>query len=156
MAYRSARSGQVTARMDKVGQRRGVESFRKLGHCSKLRHHFTLGGPSWRAVQWTISASCPVQMSKFFAGPNTHCRPLIWQRSYSLHDLLFNLSWLKNLDIFVPQGLGIDSLIDFVFLGAPEHGVIWREIRNVRVGVGCDSTSEASYLQPDNWTPAAL
>ena len=63
----------------------------------------------------------------------------------SLHDFLFNLSCLKNLYIFVPQGLGIDSLIDFVICGASEHGV-WREIRSVKVQVVCRTISEASHL----------
>jgi len=52
----------------------------------------------------------------------------------SIHNILLNLSCLQNLDIFASQGLGIDSLIDFVFCGAPEHGV-WREIRTVEVKI---------------------
>jgi len=52
----------------------------------------------------------------------------------SLHDFLLNLSCLQNLDIFVFQGLGTDSLFSFVFCGAPEHGV-WREIRTVEVKI---------------------
>jgi len=63
----------------------------------------------------------------------------------SLHDFLFNLSCLQNLDISVPPGLGIDSLIDFVFCGALEHGV-WRDIRSVEVVVWINSSSEASHL----------
>jgi len=65
----------------------------------------------------------------------------------SLHDFLFNLSCLQNLDILVPQGLGIDSLIDFVFCGASEHGV-WQDIRRVGVQIQFDfpSESEASHL----------
>jgi len=35
----------------------------------------------------------------------------------SLHDFLSNLSCLQSLTISVPQSLGIDSLIDFVFCG---------------------------------------
>jgi len=57
----------------------------------------------------------------------------------SLHDFLFNLSCLQRLDILVPQGLGVDSLIDFVFRGASEHGV-WRDIRSVEVGVWCNDS----------------
>jgi len=64
----------------------------------------------------------------------------------SLHHFLFNLSRLQHLDISFPQGLGIDSLIDFVFCGAPEHGV-WREIRSVEVEIRFNySSSEASHL----------
>jgi len=63
----------------------------------------------------------------------------------SFHDFLSNLSYLQNLDISVPHGLGIDSLIDFVFCGAPEHGV-WRDIKRVEVEVGCDTISEACHL----------
>ena len=63
----------------------------------------------------------------------------------SLHDFLFNLSCLQNLYMFVPQGLGIDSLIDFVFCGASEHGV-WRDIRTVEVEIRCDTISEAYRL----------
>jgi len=63
----------------------------------------------------------------------------------SFHDFLFNLSCLQNLEIFVPQGLGIDPLIGLVFLGAPEHGV-WLDIRRVEVGVRFDSASESSHF----------
>jgi len=61
----------------------------------------------------------------------------------SLRDLLFNLSCLQYLDIFVPQGLGRDSLMDFVFCGTSEHGV-WQDIRSVEVGIEFNSFSEAS------------
>jgi len=63
----------------------------------------------------------------------------------SLHNFLFNLFCLQNFDIYIRQGLGIDSLIDFVFGGAPEHGV-WRDIKSVGVGVKCGTISEASHL----------
>jgi len=52
----------------------------------------------------------------------------------SLHDFLFNLSCLQNLDIYIPQGLGVESLVHFVFCGAPERRV-WRDIRSVKVEV---------------------
>jgi len=77
----------------------------------------------------------------------------------SLHHFLFNLSCLKNLDISLPQGLGIDSLIDFVFCGAPEHGV-WRDIRSVEVEIWFNSSSKVSrffdqtvghQLRYENW-----
>jgi len=61
----------------------------------------------------------------------------------SLHDLLFNLSCLQNLNISIPQGLGIGSSLDFVFCGASEHGV-WRDIRSVEVEIWLNSSSEAS------------
>jgi len=63
----------------------------------------------------------------------------------SLHDFLSNLSHLQNLDISVPHGLGIDSLIDFVFCGASEHGV-WRDIKSVKVEIEFKSTSEESHF----------
>jgi len=63
----------------------------------------------------------------------------------SLHDFLFNLSCLQYLDISFPQGLGIDSLIDFVFCGTSEHGV-WRDIRRVEVGVWVYSSSKVSHF----------
>jgi len=63
----------------------------------------------------------------------------------SFHNFLFNLSCLQNLEISVPQGLGIDSLLDFVFCGASELGV-WRAIRNVKVKIVCRAISEASHL----------
>jgi len=59
----------------------------------------------------------------------------------SLHDFLFNLSCLKNLDIFVPQGLGRDS----VLCGASEHGVS-QDIGGVEMEVWFNSFSEASHL----------
>ena len=63
----------------------------------------------------------------------------------SFHNFLFNLSCLKMFYISVPQGLGIFSLIDFVFYGALEHGV-WRDIRSAEVWIVCDSILEASHL----------
>jgi len=63
----------------------------------------------------------------------------------SFHDFLFNLPCLQDLNIRVPRGLGIDSLIEFVFCGASEH-IVWRDIRIVEVGVECNTTSEASHL----------
>jgi len=63
----------------------------------------------------------------------------------SLHGFLFNLSCLQDLEIFVPDGFGIDSLISFVFCGAPEHG-LWRDIRSVKMAIVCDTISEASHL----------
>jgi len=62
-----------------------------------------------------------------------------------LHDFLFNLSCLQNLYIVAPPGLGIDSLIDFVFCGASEHGV-WRDIRSVEVEIRFHSSSEVCRL----------
>jgi len=61
------------------------------------------------------------------------------------HDFLFGLPCLQNLEIFVPQGSGIDSLIDSVFFAGSEQGV-WRDIRRVEVGVRFNSSSEASHL----------
>jgi len=61
------------------------------------------------------------------------------------HDFLFNLPCLQNLKIFVSWGLEIDSLIDFVFCGASEHGV-WREIRNVEVKISDRLFPEAPSL----------
>ena len=60
----------------------------------------------------------------------------------SLHDCLFKFSCLRNLNIFVPQGLGIDSLIDFAFCGASERGV-WRDIRSVEVDIWFNYSSES-------------
>jgi len=101
-------------------------------------------------------ALCPIEYLHFLSCSNVQI--LRWtQDPYetfdlaafnSIHNILLNLSCLQNLDIFVPQGLGIDSLIDFVFCGAPEHGV-WREIRTVEVKIEFNQTlydysSEAS------------
>jgi len=76
-----------------------------------------------------------------------------------LHDFSFNLSCLQNIDILVSisQGLGIDSLIEFVFCGALKHRV-WQDISSVLVKIWFDSPSEASHLfdQTVNWTHAAL
>jgi len=62
-----------------------------------------------------------------------------------LHDFLFKLPYLQNLDISVPEGLGIDSLIDFVFCGASEHGV-WQDLSSAKVKIWCDTISETSHL----------
>jgi len=63
------------------------------------------------------------------------------------HDFLFNLPCLQNLDISVYWGRGIDSLIDFIFCGASEHGV-WRDIRSAEVEIWFNSSSkpEVSHL----------
>jgi len=63
----------------------------------------------------------------------------------SFHDSFFTLSCLQDLSFSVTQGLGINSLIEFVFCGASEYGV-WRDIRSVRVEVGFYSSSEESHL----------
>jgi hypothetical protein len=63
----------------------------------------------------------------------------------SLHDVVFTLSCLKTLYIYVPQGLGIHSLIHFVFCGASEQGV-WRDIRSVEVEIQYNNFLEASHL----------
>ena len=96
---------------------------------------------------------CSIEYHHFLSCSNVQV--LRWsQRSFqtfdsaafnSLHDFLCKLSCLQNLDIFVPWGLGIDSLIDFVFCGAPEHAV-WREIRSVGVKTKFGLSSELSHL----------
>jgi len=99
---------------------------------------------------------CPIDHLRFLSCSNVqilhwHQRP--FQTTFdlaafnSLHDFLCNLCCLQNLDILVPQGLAIDSLIDFVFCGASEHGV-WRDIRRVVVKIQFNfpSESEASHL----------
>jgi len=96
---------------------------------------------------------CPIEYLRFLSCSNVQI--LRWsQSSYqtfdlaafnSLHDFLFDFFCLQNLNISVPQGLGIDSLFDFVFRGAPEHRV-WRDIRSMRVEIESDSFLEASHL----------
>ena len=84
---------------------------------------------------------CPMYYLHFLSCPNVQILCWFLSRSLqtldmaafnSLHDCLFNLSCLQSLNITVPQGLGIDPLIDFVFCGASEHGA-WRDIRSVEV-----------------------
>ena len=48
---------------------------------------------------------------------------------------------MQILDIRVPQYLGVDSMIHFVFCDAWEQG-IWRDIRSVEVRVSFNATSE--------------
>jgi len=96
---------------------------------------------------------CPIEYFRFLSCSNVQI--LRWYQCpsqtfdlaapNSLNDFLFSLSCLQNLDICVPQGLGIDSLIDFVFCGASGHGV-WRDIRSAEVEIGFHSSSEASHL----------
>ena len=52
----------------------------------------------------------------------------------SSYDFLLNLSCLQKLDIFIPQYLGLDSLLHFVFCGAREQGV-WPDIRGVELSI---------------------
>jgi len=102
------------------------------------------------------SMYCLKYYLRFLSCPNVQILRLsLFQRSFqtkfdlaafnSLHDFLSNLSGLQNLDILVPLGLAIDSLIDFVFCGTSEHGV-WRDIRRVEVEIEFDSSSEVSHL----------
>jgi len=91
---------------------------------------------------------CPIDYLHFLSCSNVQIFRW-WQRSFdlaafnSLHDFLFNLPCLQNLDIFVRPGSGIDSLLDFVFCGASEHGV-WRDIRRVILEVYSYTIQEAS------------
>jgi len=74
---------------------------------------------------------CPIEYPRFLSCSNVQI--LRWSQRASqtfdlgafnsLHDFLSNLSCLKNLYIYVPPGLGRDSLIDFVCCGASEHGM---------------------------------
>ena len=59
----------------------------------------------------------------------------------SSHDSLFKFSSLQQLDIYVPQYLGVDFMIQFLFCGAWEQEV-WRDIRSVEVRVWFGATSE--------------
>ena len=94
---------------------------------------------------------CPIEYHHFLSCPNV--KNLFWSPCplhtfdlavlNSFHDFLLNLSFLQNIDIFVPQGLRIDSLNDFAFCGASEHGV-WRDIKSVEVDIWFHSSSDAS------------
>jgi len=94
---------------------------------------------------------CPINYLRFLSCSNVQI--LRWSQDSlqtfglaafnSFHDFLFNLPRLQYLDIVVPQGLGMDSLLDFVFCGAPEHGV-WRDIRSVEVEIWFNPSPEAS------------
>jgi len=144
--------------------------FWMLGRTFKALREFTIFGPPdesenhsrHEGLQADLPACttlglfrCPIEYLHFLSCSNVQI--LRWsQRSLqtfdlaafnSFHDFLFTLSCLQNLDIFVPQGLGMDSLIDFVFCEASEHGV-WREIRSVEMDIWFNpsSESEASHL----------
>ena len=94
-------------------------------------------------IEYLRSLSCSnVQILRYWASSS---RTFDLAAFNLLHDFLFNLSCLQNLDIFVSQGLGIDSLIEFVFCGASEHRV-WRDISSVAVTIRFDSPSEASHF----------
>ena len=96
---------------------------------------------------------CPIEYLRSLSCSNVQI--LHWWRNPSrtfdlaafnlLHDFSFNLSCLQNLDIFVSQGLGIDTLIEFVFCGAPEHRV-WRDISSVAVSIRFDFPLEAFHF----------
>jgi len=98
-----------------------------LVDCSMDYHHF-LSCPNVQILR--LSQSQPSLQALDLATPN------------SFQGFLSNLSCLQNLNISVPHGLGIDSLIDFVFCGASEHGV-WRDIRSVKVVIRCNTFSES-------------
>jgi len=133
-----------------------LREFRVLGQPYKPENHSRHEGlqvdlPACTALElW----DCSMDYLRFLSCSNVQI--LHWyQRLYptifdlaafnSLRGFLFNLSCLRNLYIWVAQGLGIDCLVDFVFCGASEHGV-WREIRSVKVEVMCYTISEASHL----------
>jgi hypothetical protein len=63
----------------------------------------------------------------------------------SLHVFVLTLSYLQQLYIEVPWGLGRDPLIRLVFCGASEQGA-WRDIRSVEVKIRFASFSEASQF----------
>jgi len=94
---------------------------------------------------------CPIEYHRCLSCPNVqnlYRSPRLSQTFdlaafNSFHDFLLNLSCLQNIDISVPQGLGIESLNDFVLCGASERGV-WRDIRSVEVDIWFNSSSEAS------------
>jgi len=96
---------------------------------------------------------CPIEYLRFLSCSNVQIlrwsqresQPFDLAALNSLHDFLFNLFCLQNLNISFPQALGIDSLIDFVFCGASERGV-WRDIMSVEVEIWFNSPSEASHL----------
>ena len=97
---------------------------------------------------------CPTEYVRFLSCSNVRAllwwQPVAWT-TYDLADLnsphafSFDFSCLKNLDIFVPYGLGLRPLIHFIFCGAWEQGV-WRDIRSVKVEILFDSSSKASHF----------
>jgi len=97
---------------------------------------------------------CPMDYLRLLSCSNVQTLTWYW-RSFqppfdlaafnSLHDFLFNLPYLQDLDISLSQDLGIDSLINLVFCGALEHGV-WREIRRVHVEIWCGTIPKASHF----------
>jgi len=97
---------------------------------------------------------CPMDYLRFFSCSNVQILRW-WQTSawttfdfaalVSSHGLAFDFACLQNLDIVVPQDLGLDSLIHFVLCGAWEQRV-WRDIRNVGVEIQFNSSSEASHF----------
>ena len=58
----------------------------------------------------------------------------------SLHDFLYNRSYLRKLDILISQDLGLDPLIQFIFCDALKQRV-WRDIRSVELRVWYPSPS---------------
>ena len=134
---------------------KALKEFRVFGPPDEPENHSRHGGLQVDLPVCTIShfLACPIEYLRFFSCSNVQI--LRWsQRSFqtfdmaafnSLHDFLFNLSRLQYLHIFVPRALGIDSLIDFVFCGASEHGV-WRDIRTAEVGVWCNDILGASHF----------
>jgi len=98
--------------------------------------------------------NCPIEYLRFFSCSNVQIfrwwRMAAWTAFdsaalNSLHDFVSTLSCLQNLDILVPQVLGVDSLIHFVMCRAREQGV-WRDIRSAEVEVWFTASSEASHF----------
>jgi hypothetical protein len=94
---------------------------------------------------------CPIDSLRFLSCSNVQdfrwrqlsaCTSFDLPALKSLRDFVLPLSCLQNLYIFVPQALGVDSLMQFVFCGAG----VWRDIRSVGVRIEFNSSSEASHF----------
>jgi len=132
---------------------KGLREFRVTFPPNELKNHSMHEGlqvdlPACTTLYFFY---CPIDYLRFLSCSNVqilHWHQRKFQTTFdltafnSLHDFSCNLSCLQNLDILVPQGVGIDSLIDFVFCGASEHGV-WQDIRRVRVEIRFNSPSES-------------
>jgi hypothetical protein len=124
----------------------------RLGTAKLSRNEeLQVGLPACTALELVY---CPIEHLRFLSCSNVQI--LRWSQSSasptfdstalkSFHNFVIPLSSLQNLNILVPQTLGIDPWIHLVVCGAWGQRV-WRDIRSVKVQIQFNSSSEASHF----------
>jgi len=104
-------------------------------------HNIAVGGLSNGLSPLPALFKCP----KFSPAESFSVDHLWFDSSQFIKWFVFTVSCLQNLYIYVPQTLGIHSLMHFVLWGAPEQRV-WRDIRSVEVEIWFALSPQASHF----------